>query len=94
MWLVLAQIPEGCVVSYGQLAELAGLPGNARLAGHYLSKLPDDTRLPWHRVINAGGRISFELGSPRFMEQKRRLESEGVIVEGNRIRLTQFRWNP
>jgi methylated-DNA-protein-cysteine methyltransferase-like protein len=54
----LAQVPEGKVVSYGQLAELAGLGRAARWVGRTLSQLPGDTKLPWHRVLGAGGRIS------------------------------------
>ncbi|WP_421866188.1 MGMT family protein [Motiliproteus sp.] len=94
IWQALAAIPSGSVVSYGQLAELAGLPGCARLVGHTLKKLPEGTRLPWHRVINAAGRISFEVGSPRFVEQKQRLLAEGVEFHNNRINLNRHRWNP
>ncbi len=64
LYSTLAQVPEGKVVSYGQLAELAGLGRAARWVGRTLSQLPGDTRLPWHRVLGAGGRISLPLGSP------------------------------
>lgn len=64
LYLVLAQVPPGQVVSYGQLAELAGLGRAARWVGRTLSQLPVDTRLPWHRVLGAGGRISLPADSP------------------------------
>jgi methylated-DNA-protein-cysteine methyltransferase-like protein len=53
--IVLAQLPKGTVVSYGQLADLAGLPGRARLAGTALKKLPAKSPLPWHRVLRSNG---------------------------------------
>ncbi|KPA98464.1 putative methylated DNA-protein cysteine methyltransferase, partial [Pseudomonas asplenii] len=49
LYLTLDQVPEGKVVTYGQLAELAGLGRAARWVGRTLSQLPADTRLPWHR---------------------------------------------
>src|SRR3990167_2506520 len=55
LYAVLAQIPAGCVVSYGQLAAYAGLGRAARWVGRTLSQLPDGSILPWHRVIAAGG---------------------------------------
>ncbi len=93
IWQVLAQVPPGKVVSYGLLAEMTGLPGYARFVGTTLKQLPDDSRLPWHRVVNAAGRISFAENSPRFIEQKQRLQSEGVIFNSNRIDLIRYRWD-
>ncbi|MDP9029615.1 MAG: MGMT family protein, partial [Pseudomonadota bacterium] len=49
LYLTLAQVPEGCVISYGELAHLAGLGCAARWVGRTLSQLPEDTKLPWHR---------------------------------------------
>ncbi len=94
IWQVLARIPAGKVVSYGQLAELAGLPGYARFVGSTLKNLPKETTLPWHRVINAAGKISFEIGSPAYLRQKVRLEDEGVKVIQGRIALATYRWQP
>ena len=94
IYAVLAAIPAGVVVSYGQVAELAGLPRAARLVGRTLSALPDDTQLPWHRVVNASGKISMPCDSPGGMQQKHRLEVEDVLVVDGRISLKQFRWQP
>ena len=51
IWQVVASIPYGTVATYGQVAQLAGLPGYARYVGATLKQLPKDTLLPWHRVI-------------------------------------------
>ena len=93
IYSALAAIPAGKVATYGQIAELAALPRAARLVGRVLSKLPDDTQLPWHRVINAAGKISLSEDSPSFQLQKKRLQDEGIDVIGNRINLKQFQWH-
>ena len=92
IWHIVARIPSGRVATYGQVAELAGLPGRARLVGHTLSRLPADTRLPWHRVVNSQGRLSFPLGSKRHARQRERLEAEGVCFVNGRFSLKQFQW--
>ncbi|WP_069947381.1 MGMT family protein [Microbulbifer aggregans] len=89
---VLARIPAGRVITYGDLAAMAGYPRAARRAGQALRQLPADTALPWHRVINASGRIS--LPEPAAQRQRERLEREGVIAIGGRIDLGRFRWQP
>ncbi|MCF4998046.1 DNA base-flipping protein YbaZ [Pseudomonas syringae] len=94
LYLTLAQVPEGKVVSYGQLAELAGLGRAARYVGRTLSQLPGDTKLPWHRVIGAGGRISLPVGSPSGDEQRARLRMEGITVQNNRVDIRRHGWRP
>ena len=64
LYSVLGQVPPGKVVSYGQLAELAGLGRAARWVGRTLGQLPVDTRLPWHRVLAAGGRAVVQVDGP------------------------------
>lgn len=85
IWQVVALIPRGKVATYGQIAALAGMPRHARLVGRTLSLLPDDTRLPWHRVINASGRISLRRGSTGHETQHQRLLAEGVEFVGERV---------
>lgn len=92
MCRVLAEIPRGRVITYGDLAEMAGYPRAARLAGQTLRKLPRDTRLPWHRVINAQGRIS--LPEPACRRQIERLEKEGITLLNGKVDLRRFRWRP
>ncbi len=94
VYTVIQGIPAGKVATYGQIASLAGLPGAARLVGKVLSGLPADTQLPWHRVINAAGKISLPQNSDSFAEQKKRLAEEKVLVCGNGIKLSEYQWRP
>lgn len=94
LYLTLALIPEGKVVSYGQLAQMAGLGRAARWVGRTLSQLPADTTLPWHRVLGAGGRISLPVGSASGDEQRARLRTEGVSILNNRVDIQRHGWRP
>jgi methylated-DNA-protein-cysteine methyltransferase-like protein len=94
IFAVVKAIPAGRVATYGQVAHLAGLPGAARLVGNILCKLPEATRLPWHRVVNAQGRISLPSESAGFTEQVARLAAEGVQITDGRLSLSQYQWQP
>jgi methylated-DNA-protein-cysteine methyltransferase-like protein len=91
---VIRRIPKGWVATYGQVAAMAGLPRRARLVGHVLRNLDPATNIPWHRVVNAKGEVSYILsrnGSDAF--QQRLLEAEGVeFNDRNRFNLERFRW--
>ncbi|MBK7772415.1 MAG: MGMT family protein [bacterium] len=92
---IVESIPAGRVATYGQIADLAGLPGRARLVGTTLRKLPDDSAVPWHRVVNAGGRISARGDGMSETEQELLLADEGVVIDvRGRIRLAAFQWCP
>ena len=90
------RIPRGRVATYGQIARLANLPGQARLVGYALSALEDGSRIPWHRVVNARGRISLRRDeSPMPVLQRLLLERERVVFDARGgIRLDLFRWRP
>jgi len=94
LYLTLHQVPEGKVVSYGELAAMAGLGRAARWVGRTLSQLPHDTTLPWHRVLGAGGRISLPAGTASGDEQRARLRAEGVTVSNNRVDIQRHGWRP
>jgi methylated-DNA-protein-cysteine methyltransferase related protein len=96
IYAVVGRIPEGSVATYGQVASLAGLPGRARLVGYALSALAGRSSIPWQRVVNAQGGISpRSCGSEAGMEQRLRLEHEGVVFDaGGRIPLERFLWRP
>ncbi|XXE60161.1 MGMT family protein [Pseudomonas sp. R1-18] len=94
LYLTLAQIPEGRVVSYGQLAELAGLGRAARWVGRALSQLPEGSSLPWHRVLGADGRLSLPVGSASGDEQRARLRAEGLTITNNRVDIRRDGWRP
>jgi methylated-DNA-protein-cysteine methyltransferase related protein len=81
-------IPAGQVLSYGAVAQRAGLPGAARLVARVLAD-NDDPALPWHRVLRADGRIAFAPDSPSWCEQRDRLLAEGVAVRSGRVRMAR-----
>jgi methylated-DNA-protein-cysteine methyltransferase-like protein len=84
-------IPRGKVSTYGDIAREAGLTGRARLVGRTLRDLPPRSKLPWHRVVNAAGKISVRGTSE--LEQARRLKREGIAIDARgRIDLARHRW--
>jgi len=93
IYLVVARIPRGRVATYGQVARLAGLPGQARLVGYALHATPAGTFIPWQRVVNAQGAIStIPKHGPR---QRLLLEREGVRFNARgRVPLASFQWKP
>jgi len=92
---LIRRVPAGRVVTYGQVAALAGFPRHAREVGRVLAELPEGADVPWHRVVNAGGQVS-----PRGLFgdeglQRRLLEAEGVRFDRRgRIDLLERRWEP
>jgi methylated-DNA-protein-cysteine methyltransferase-like protein len=89
VWQIVHQIPKGKVATYGQIAKLAGIPSHSRLIGRILSRLPPNTRLPWHRVVNSQGRIT----NPAKDRQQSRLEQEGVTLINARVNLKVYGWD-
>lgn len=90
---IVSRIPKGRVATYGQIARLAGLRGQARLVGYAMHALPATTRVPWQRVVNARGEIS--LPGSSAVRQRERLEREGVRFDARgRIDLDRFLWQP
>jgi methylated-DNA-protein-cysteine methyltransferase related protein len=86
------RIPRGKVSTYGDIAEVAGMPRRARLVGTVLRQSPGSRDLPWFRVINAGGRISFPAGTPPYERQRSKLEAEGIVFVGDRVNLKRYGW--
>jgi len=95
IYATIRMIPQGRVATYGQIAELAGLPGHARQVGYALNSLPEGSDVPWQRVINAQGRIS-PRSAPGWDELQRRiLLDEGVVFSSiGRVDLDRFGWQP
>jgi methylated-DNA-protein-cysteine methyltransferase-like protein len=87
-------IPRGSVASYGQVAEVAGIPRGARQVGWALRQLPSDHDVPWHRVITASGRIAFPKGSAAFRRQRALLTAENIAVIAGRVDMQKYRWQP
>lgn len=94
IWDTVSKIPVGKVASYGQIADLAGLPGRARLVGKVLGYAPKKLKLPWFRVLRSSGQLAFAAGSAEAEKQKGFLQEEGIVVLNNRVKLKQFGWAP
>ena len=88
---IIKDIPEGKVMTYGQIAKLAGNPRAARQVARILHTMSRKYHLPWHRVINAKGQIAMK-DEEKFNEQRLSLEAEGVEVnEDGRVDLKKYR---
>lgn len=89
---VVAQIPEGTVASYGQIAELAGNRRWARVVGYALHIVPGTAGLPCHRVVTKDGRVSDAFLSGGVNRQVELLEKEGVGIAEGRVDMERYQW--
>ena len=89
---VIDRIPYGRLSTYGAIAAAAGFPGNARLVGKVLKSLPEDSTLPWFRVVNAQGKISFPETSPNYHRQIMALTSENHPCKLGKKHLSKKMW--
>ncbi|HMF42010.1 MAG TPA: MGMT family protein [Polyangia bacterium] len=95
IYAVVSRIPKGRVATYGQVAMLAGLPRQARFVGRALHELPAHSDVPWHRVVNAAGKISLRADALGHDElQGHLLQREGVRFVGGTLSLARYRWQP
>jgi methylated-DNA-protein-cysteine methyltransferase-like protein len=94
IWATVCDIPPGRVLSYGQVAELAGIPRGARQVGYALRHLPKQSDVPWHRVLTASGKLAFAASSRNYRRQARRLAEEGVPLLRGRVDMKKYRWQP
>ena len=93
--LIVKLIPSGYVVSYGQVALMAGVPRAARQVGWVLHDYSDKYNLPWWRVINNGGRISTNCLDHTALMQKEFLEKENIIVNKDlTLDIEKYRYRP
>lgn len=90
VYAAVRKIPCGRVSTYGRVAAMIDRPRAARQVGYALHGCPAD--VPWHRVINAQGRISLAADSTAGLAQRRRLEAEGIVFLGGRIDLDRYVW--
>jgi methylated-DNA-protein-cysteine methyltransferase-like protein len=95
VYAIVARIPAGRVVTYGQIAAWMDRPGAARQVGYALAACPRARRLPWHRVINARGEVSPRSKPGDEATQRRLLQAEGIAFDSRgRISLASYQWWP
>jgi len=90
VWQVVQGIPPGHVLTYGEVARLAGMRRAARRVSQAMRRAPRGMQLPWHRVVNAQGRISLPKDSAGHRRQRELLEAEGVVFREGIIDLQRF----
>jgi methylated-DNA-protein-cysteine methyltransferase-like protein len=94
VYQLVRRIPPGRVTTYGAVARMLGHPRGARAVGYALRALPEDSDVPWQRVINAEGRISLKSRHPGETSlQRQLLEQEGVRFDADdRVDFACFGW--
>lgn len=106
VWLIVRQIPRGVVSTYGQIASMIPVPSGVdendyeRLGAVWVGKAmnavssSDDGSIPWQRVVNSQGGISLPEGSRAAIDQRKRLENEGVTFSNSgKITLNTYGWD-
>lgn len=86
VYALVKRIPRGKVITYGHVAALLDNPRGARAVGWALHALPENSDVPWQRVVNASRQISTRCEPHNVSLQRQRLEAEGVVFEGETIR--------
>ncbi|EQA35617.1 methylated-DNA--[protein]-cysteine S-methyltransferase, TIGR00589 family [Leptospira inadai serovar Lyme str. 10] len=95
VYKITKRVPRGRITSYGRIAVLLGKPRAARAVGYALNAIPKDReqKIPWQRVINSQGKISFRGDSHRAILQRKILQSEGIEFDQNdRTDFRKFGW--
>lgn len=104
VWDIVRQIPRGRVATYGQIASMIPPPTGVEAlvydkispqwVGNALHAIPDTSDIPWQRVINSMGKISFPVGSRQALLQRHLLEAEGVMFDdADRVNFDEFGWD-
>lgn len=88
---VIKSVPYGKVMTYGQVAAIAGNPRGARQVARILHSMSGNHQLPWHRIINSKGGISLT-GEAGFVQTQMLLD-EGIVVQNKRVDLKQYRYD-
>lgn len=101
VWRIVSGIPSGSVMSYGEVARVAGRPRGARMVSKSMSRSVE--ALPWYRVVRSNRTLAFEVGSESYKKQQGLLEKEGVqfvrgkiiVVDSDKdIDLDELLWGP
>jgi len=90
IWKAVKEVRKSHVATYGQIAQVCGLRGHARLVGYALHNLPPGSDVPWHRIVNSKGMISLPQDTGSYERQKFLLEKEGIIFTNEKIDLAKY----
>jgi O-6-methylguanine DNA methyltransferase len=93
VYTIARQVPKGKVVTYGQLARLAGSPGAARAVGMCMKTNPDMKTIPCHRVVASNGMLTGYSAGEGIATKKQMLIKEGVSFINNRVDLLSSQWH-
>lgn len=94
IYKTVCKVPYGKVAGYGFIADLAGLPGRARMVGKAMQEAPAEMRVPWYRILRGNGSIAFAKGSSMANRQIGLLQEEGVVILNHRVDMKKFGWHP
>jgi methylated-DNA-protein-cysteine methyltransferase-like protein len=96
IYTIVKEIPRGKIATYGQIAAIVGTGLPARIVGYALHGLPNGIDVPWHRVINSQGKISYAVSRNEHDSlQQNLLEQEGIkFSEEGFIDLKKYLWSP
>lgn len=89
----LLKIPNGKVVTYGQIATYLGNPRLARVVGNILHNNPDEDKYPCYKVVNAKGRLAPSFAFGGMDKQKEKLQADGIEVKDDMVDLSKYQWN-
>ncbi|MCW8397891.1 MGMT family protein [Legionella sp. PATHC038] len=90
---LIKSIPRGKVVTYGDIARLAGHPQGARGVGWLLHSCTKSHSLPWQRVLKSGGSLSFPANNPLYFQQQELLEQEEIVITNGKVDLKKYSWD-
>lgn len=93
VYKICRSIPKGKVVTYGQLARLAGKPKAARAVGSFMKNNPNAPIVPCHRVVASDGNLTGYSGAGGVAQKKKMLQKEGVLFKGSLVDLAFSKWN-
>lgn len=89
----LRTVPEGRVVTYGQIAEYLGNKKAARAVGNILHNNPDENKYPCFKVVDSKGNLSDNFAFGGIEKQREKLEAEGIRVINYKVDLSTYQWN-
>ena len=92
VYRILQSIPNGMVVTYGQIAKMLGNKNYARIVGNILHANPDGEKYPCYKVVNSKGHLAHRYTFGGIEKQKEKLEADGIEVIDYKVDLKKYQW--